>query len=48
VQYWLLPNRDGDLFDVLADLAGVALGAWIAVRLLRRRVLRGARLPGTT
>lgn len=43
VQYWLLPNRDGDLFDVLADLAGVALGAWIALR-----VLRGARLPGTT
>jgi VanZ family protein len=48
VQYWLLPNRDGDLFDVLADLSGVALGAWIAVRLLHRRVLRGARLPGTT
>lgn len=43
VQYWLLPQRDGDPFDVLADLAGVALGAWIAFR-----VLRGARLPGTT
>jgi VanZ family protein len=30
VQHWLLPQRDGDPFDVLADLAGVALGAWIA------------------
>ncbi|MEV4263678.1 VanZ family protein [Kribbella sp. NPDC049584] len=30
VQHWLLPQRDGDPFDVLADLVGVALGAWIA------------------
>ena len=30
VQHWLLPQRDGDPFDALADLAGVALGAWLA------------------
>ena len=30
VQHWLLPQRDGDPFDALADLAGVALGAWAA------------------
>ncbi|WP_328997489.1 VanZ family protein [Kribbella sp. NBC_00709] len=36
VQHWLLPQRDGDPFDVLADLAGVALGAWIGFRANRR------------
>ena len=36
VQHWLLPQRDGDPFDVLADLAGVALGAWIATKTHRR------------
>ncbi|GAA1116898.1 hypothetical protein GCM10009630_13280 [Kribbella jejuensis] len=30
VQHWFLPQRDGDPFDTLADLAGVALGAWLA------------------
>ncbi|MFD7154451.1 VanZ family protein [Kribbella sp. NPDC059898] len=30
VQHWFLPQRDGDPFDALADLAGVALGAWLA------------------
>jgi len=42
VQYWLLPQRDGDPFDALADLAGVALGAWTAVKLRRRRANRRA------
>jgi VanZ family protein len=36
VQYWVLPQRDGDPFDVLADLAGVAVGAWLAFRVIRR------------
>lgn len=36
VQHYLLPQRDGDVFDALADLAGVALGAWLAARVLRR------------
>ena len=36
VQHWLLPQRDGDPFDTLADVAGVALGAWFAGRLHRR------------
>jgi VanZ family protein len=43
VQHFLLPQRDGDVFDALADLAGVAFGAWLA-----SRVLRGTRLPSTT
>ena len=30
VQHWLLPQRDGDPFDALADAAGVALGVWLA------------------
>jgi VanZ family protein len=36
VQHYVLPQRDGDPFDTLADLAGVALGAWLAFRLVRR------------
>ena len=39
VQHWLLPQRDGDPFDALADLAGVALGVWLA-RYGRGRVPR--------
>jgi hypothetical protein len=31
VQHLVLPQRSGDAFDTMADLAGVALGAW-AVR----------------
>jgi VanZ family protein len=36
VQHWFLPQRDGDPFDVLADLAGVVLGAWLGLRANRR------------
>jgi VanZ family protein len=36
VQHWFLPQRDGDPFDALADLAGVAVGAWLAYRVFRR------------
>jgi VanZ family protein len=36
VQHYLLPQRDGDVFDALADVAGVALGAWLGLRWFRR------------
>lgn len=29
IQHVALPQRGGDVFDTVADLAGVALGAWI-------------------
>ena len=35
VQHWLLPHRSGDPADVVADLAGVAVGV-LAARLLGR------------
>ena len=35
VQHFLLPHRDGDVRDVLADLVGVGLG-WLLARLLVR------------
>jgi VanZ family protein len=30
VQHFWLPERSGDVFDVVADVTGVALGAWLA------------------
>lgn len=36
IQYFALPHRDGDLLDVMADLAGVALG-WLAFVVRNRR-----------
>ncbi|HWD83102.1 MAG TPA: VanZ family protein [Kribbella sp.] len=41
VQHWFLPQRDGDPFDALADLTGVALGAWLAT-------VKRSRLPRRT
>ena len=38
IQHYLLPHRDGDVFDALADIAGVA----IVTVLLRGRDLSGA------
>ncbi|HEU4947992.1 MAG TPA: VanZ family protein [Kribbella sp.] len=35
VQHFLLPHRSGDPFDSVADLAGVALGAWAGFRARR-------------
>ena len=41
VQHWFLPQRDGDPFDTLADLIGVALGAWLVT-------VKRSRLPRRT
>jgi len=38
LQQHLLADRSGDPWDVVADLAGVALGAWWATRAGGRRV----------
>jgi hypothetical protein len=43
IQHFLLPDRSGDPFDSMADLVGVALGAWLGFRAVRAK-----RLPGTT
>jgi len=37
VQHYLLPHRDGDPYDALADLIGVAAGAWAGFRVVRGR-----------
>ncbi len=37
IQHFALPHRDGDVFDVLADLSGVALGALAYVVWTRRQ-----------
>lgn len=37
VQHEVLPGRSGDLFDLVADLTGVALGVLITLGLRRRR-----------
>ena len=37
IQHFALPHRDGDVFDALADLGGVALGALAAVVWSRRQ-----------
>ena len=44
IQHFLLPHRSGDPFDSMADLAGVALGAWLGFRTARG----SKKLPGTT
>ncbi|WP_237744927.1 VanZ family protein [Kribbella catacumbae] len=43
VQYYWLPFRSGDPLDSVADLCGVALGAWLGFR-----ALRAQKLPSTT
>ncbi len=37
IQHFLLPDRSGDPLDSVADLIGVALGAWLGFRLLRSK-----------
>ncbi|WP_433018568.1 VanZ family protein [Kribbella sp. CA-294648] len=41
IQYFWLPFRSGDPLDALADLAGLALGAWLGVRALRAQKSSG-------
>jgi len=36
IQHFFLPQRSGDVFDVVADLSGVALG-WLAFLVWERR-----------
>lgn len=36
IQYFALPHRSGDVFDALADIAGVAIGALVYVVWKRR------------
>ena len=36
IQHFALPQRSGDVFDVVADLSGVALG-WLAYLVWKRR-----------
>ena len=37
IQHFVLPHRDGDVFDVLADLSGVVLGVLAYVVRTRRQ-----------
>lgn len=46
VQGALLPERSGDLFDVGADLLGIAIGYGTAVLIIARRTLISRRMPG--
>jgi VanZ family protein len=46
VQHFLLPHRSGDPFDSLADLVGVALGAWLGFRVLRTKKVAGHDMMG--
>jgi hypothetical protein len=47
VQHWLLANRSGDPADVAADLAGVAIGAVIAMKLASRTGVASTRSGGS-
>lgn len=51
IQHLLLTGRQGDVLDVVADLAGVALGAWLGWRVrgavpVGRRALAGGTRAG--
>lgn len=32
VQHWFIPDRSGDPFDLLADLAGIGVAVWLLRR----------------
>jgi VanZ family protein len=46
VQYYWLPFRSGDVFDTVADLCGLALGAWLGFRALRTQKGAGQDMMG--
>jgi hypothetical protein len=46
VQHYLLPLRSGDPLDSVADLCGVALGAFLAYRALRPTKVAGHDMMG--
>ncbi len=46
VQHFVLPQRSGDPFDSVADLIGVAVGAWLAVRFMHSRAVRSTNVAG--
>jgi VanZ family protein len=46
VQHFVLPQRSGDPFDSVADLIGVAVGAWLAARFMHSRAVRSTNDPG--
>lgn len=48
IQHAFIPLRTGDPLDLLADLAGVALGTWLATRRDgRRRARRSSTTPAS-
>ncbi|NEA31146.1 VanZ family protein [Streptomyces sp. SID13031] len=47
VQYFWLPFRSGDPFDTVADLCGLALGAWLGFRAIRAQLRVPKKVPGT-
>jgi hypothetical protein len=48
VQHWLLANRSGDPADVAADLAGVAVGAFVGLKLSAGKAAAATRSGGSS
>ena len=46
VQHFVLPQRSGDPFDVVADLVGVAVGAWLGFKAVRSTNIAGHDMMG--
>ena len=46
VQHFVLPQRSGDPLDSLADLIGVAVGAWVGFRVVRSTNAAGHDMMG--
>lgn len=48
IQHLVLPGREGDWLDVVANLGGVALGWYLATVMLRRRLTAAAPAPSAS